>query len=373
MHSDNADNANQYTYMTLNIKNRFPLIVNAISISVAFTMNFPELIALLTQDSHTAAGNSNVIFQNLNWMQVSSEILFTYISILILFFLNEKLFKFKSPNSNINGKKILISFLIIWIANNLLGKSFILMHRYFGLPAIEDMAHVYSHPLRDFIISGIVTLGGYLIHQNLLSRKVMLENQQLKTENIKNQFEALKNQLNPHMLFNSLNTLYSLIRENPDKAQDYLTQLSKVMRYTLHRDDENMSDTIYLKEELDYIKSYIYLLKMRYEENLSFNISIDESLFNRKLPRMALQLLIENAVKHNEISNRHPLTVNISAVTSSTGYSMEVSNRIQLRRGTISSTGIGLSNLSKRYVLLTGKDIEIKEHDGTFSVTVPLI
>ena len=87
-----------------------------------------------------------------------------------------------------------------------------------GIPAIEASVHVYTHPLRDFLLAGIITLSCYLMNRSLKSRKVMMEMQQLKIENIANQFEALKNQLNPHMLFNSLNTLYSLIRESPEKA-----------------------------------------------------------------------------------------------------------------------------------------------------------
>lgn len=119
----------------------------------------------------------------------------------------------------------------------------------------------------------------------------MMEMQQLKIENIANQFEALRNQLNPHMLFNSLNTLYSLIRESPEKAQEYLNELSKVMRYTLQKDNESHSIT--LNEEMGFVQSYIYLLKMRYEENLIFNFNIDDTATNRHIPKMAIQMLIE--------------------------------------------------------------------------------
>lgn len=136
------------------------------------------------------------------------------------------------------------------------------------------MVHHYLHPLRDFIITCIVTGSCYMIHLLRKSQQVLVENQQLRTENLVNQYEALKNQLNPHMLFNSLNTLRSLIRETPDKAQDYLQELSRVLRYTLQ---ENESQSVTLREEMEFVSAYIFLLKMRYEDNLEFDIRIDEA------------------------------------------------------------------------------------------------
>lgn len=111
------------------------------------------------------------------------------------------------------------------------------------------------------------------------------------------------------MLFNSLNTLQSLIRESPPKALDYTQELSQVLRYTL-RDNDRQSVT--LAEEMQFARAYIYLMKMRYEENLVFRIAIDERMNGLLLPPMSVQLLIENAIKHNEISNRNPLTITIA-------------------------------------------------------------
>ena len=195
---------------------------------------------------------------------------------------------------------------------------------------------------------------------------MLLENEQLRSENLVNQYEALKSQLNPHMLFNSLNTLYSLIRESPEKAQNYLQELSRVMRYTLH---DNLSHTVSLNEEMSFVRSYIYLLQMRYEDNLNFDIDLPQELMRRQVPPMAVQMLVENAVKHNEISNRNPLTIRIHAE----GNALCVSNRIQPKLTDSSSTCIGLANLSKRYRLLFGQDITIEENEKDFKVTLPLI
>lgn len=335
-------------------KNKYILFKNAISLLVAFTTNLPELIAP----------------NNVKWTYLADEILFTYISILILFIINEKIFRPNSSATNLSKIKILASFVVAWICNDILGQCFVFLNKYYGLPVLESTMHVYTHPIRDFIISSIVVTTGYLINQNLKSQKIMVENQQLKTENLKNQYETLKNQLNPHMLFNSLNTLYALVRENPDKAQDYISQLSKVMRYTLKQDSDLERSTISLQEELNFINSYIYLLKMRFEDNISFVFDIDNSLLMKKIPRMAIQLLVENAVKHNEISNRNPLHITIRTIDDET---LEVANNLQPRRGATTSTGIGLNNLRKRYQLLFNKDIEIQEKENNiFSVKIPL-
>lgn len=335
-------------------KNKYILFKNAISLLVAFTTNLPELIAP----------------NNVKWTYLADEILFTYISILILFIINEKIFRPNSSATNLSKIKILASFVVAWICNDILGQCFVFLNKYYGLPVLESTMHVYTHPIRDFIISSIVVTTGYLINQNLKSQKIMVENQQLKTENLKNQYETLKNQLNPHMLFNSLNTLYALVRENPDKAQDYISQLSKVMRYTLKQDSDIERSTISLQEELNFINSYIYLLKMRFEDNISFVFDIDNSLLMKKIPRMAIQLLVENAVKHNEISNRNPLHITIRTIDDET---LEVANNLQPRRGATTSTGIGLNNLRKRYRLLFNKDIEIQEKENNiFSVKIPL-
>ena len=332
--------------------NKYVLIVNAISIMVAFLTHFPELITL--SNPYSA---DELSFPGMHWADVGNEVLFTYLSLLFLFFLNEAVFRFNSDMVSIGWKKVICSFVLTWVVSNLLGKCFVYLHQHFDVPAIDAMLHHYLHPLRDFLITCIVTGSCYFFHQNRKSRKMLLENQQLRMENVINQYEALKSQLNPHMLFNSLNTLYLLIRESPDKARHYLEELSRVMRYTLQ---DNESHSVTLREEMEFVQSYMYLLQVRYEENLQFDIRIHPELMSRKLPPMALQLLVENAVKHNEISNRRPLTVSVIAE----GDTVEVSNPLQPKRGGSAGMGIGLANLAKRYQLLYKKDIIVKEENG---------
>lgn len=345
--------------MKVNI-DKYVLAVVVISVVVAFLTHFPELISLFDHSGQ------NSLFSGMSMADVANEILFTFVSLLILFAMNTVLFGFNRPTARITWGKMFLSFVLTGFASNLLGQGFVFLHHQFDIPAIDAMVHHYLHPLRDFIITCIVTGSCYMIHLIRKSQQVSVENEQLRCENLVNQFEALKNQLNPHMLFNSLNTLRSLIRETPDKAQDYLQELSRVLRYTL-QGNECMSVT--LREEMEFVSAYNFLLKMRYEDNLEFDIRMEEEAETLQLPPMSVQLLIENAVKHNEISNRHPLVIRVCT----TGKQLTVSNPIQRKKTASGGLQIGLANLAKRYSLLFKEEIEVREDNNTFIVTIPLI
>lgn len=227
------------------------------------------------------------------------------------------------------------------------------------------MVHHYLHPLRDLIIACIVTGSNYIFHLIAKQQRIVVENEELRTESLRHQYESLKNQLNPHMLFNSLNTLQSLIRESPPKALDYTQELSQVLRYTLQGSDRQ---SVTLAEEMQFAEAYIYLMKMRYEENLQFRIDVDKRMTGMLLPPMSVQLLIENAIKHNEISNRNPLTISIRTE----GQMLLVCNRLQPKRLAPAGPGIGLDNLAKRYRLLWQREIQISAEKGMFCVRLPL-
>jgi hypothetical protein len=199
-------------------------------------------------------------------------------------------------------------------------------------------------------------------------QQVMLENEQLNTQNIQMQYEALASQVNPHFLFNSLNTLSALIREHQDEnALKYINKLSDIFRYTLYASNQSLKT---LQEELEIIDAYRYLLKIRYEDSLSFRFRIDEKYRSYLLPNLSLQLLIENTIKHNEVSADRPLVIDIYTTGDDR---IAVSNRIQQKWNDSHSPGIGLKNLNKRYRLLFTKEITV-ENDGVhFTVKLPLI
>lgn len=340
-------------------KDRYLLSTLVVSAAVAVLIHFPEVLSL--SDSF----ERQELFTGMEPRDVFNEILFTFISLLLLFWLNTRIFRFNTPLVRVTKGKMVVSFFLTWAASSLFGQLFVWLHHQFDIPAIDAMVHHYLHPLRDLIIAGIVTGSNYIFHLIVKQQRMALENASLRTESLRHQYESLKNQLNPHMLFNSLNTLQSLIRESPDKALDYTQELSRVLRYTLQDDDRR---SVTLAEEMQFAEAYIYLMKMRYEENLLFRIEIDERMNHMLLPPMSLQLLIENAIKHNEISNRHPLTISIRTE----GPMLLVCNRIQPKRLTPAGPGIGLDNLAKRYFLLWQKEIQISTEDGFFCVRLPL-
>jgi sensor histidine kinase YesM len=234
----------------------------------------------------------------------------------------------------------------------------------------------YNLPFRFFLLmdigrstftSLIATAYNYFVKLNYSNQTFRLENEILKKENIKSQYEALKNELSPHFLFNSLNALQALIRENPESAQQYIKHLSSVLRYTLKGNEMRF---VTLKEELDLASSFIFLLEMRYGTNLTVDINIPEEVAHMTIPPLTLQLLIENAVKHNEISKRNPLKIVIQCEDPDT---LVVSNNLQAKISPEPSLGVGLSNLGQRYRLLSGKDISIQKDSSKFTIKVPLI
>ncbi|MDX1759388.1 MAG: histidine kinase [Arenibacter algicola] len=203
-----------------------------------------------------------------------------------------------------------------------------------------------------------------ILRLQIIQRQSILENEHLKQQNLQNELSALKNQINPHFLFNSLNSLNSLIRDNKE-ATMFVKKLSFMYRYILQSGDR---DLVPLKEELKFLDSYTYLIKTRYRNRFQIEIAIDETYLDRKIPPLALQLLAENAVKHNEISETHPLKVNI--------YSQEdciyVENKVRTRTTLAEGTGTGLLNLYKRYYMIRKQQIIIDKQSDIFRVKLPL-
>ena len=186
-----------------------------------------------------------------------------------------------------------------------------------------------------------------------------------KTETAK--FETLKSQIDPHFLFNSLNVLTSLIGENPAQAEKFTTKLSKVYRYVL---EQRNKDLVPLSEELQFAKSYMQLLQMRFEDAVEFTISVSEEIAQQKIVPLSLQLLLENAVKHNVVSSSKPLKVEIF---SANGF-LKISNNINPKDSIgKKSTKIGLQNIADRYGLITNKQVEITNNKKTFTVSLPLL
>ena len=197
-------------------------------------------------------------------------------------------------------------------------------------------------------------------------KRSLLEIEKYKTESLQAQLQNLKNQLNPHFLFNNLSVLSSLVYKDQDKAVDFINQLSKVYRYLL---DNRNSELVTLDTELTFIQSYTYLLQIRFDKNIIFEIDIAKEKMNLLLPPLSLQMLIENAIKHNEVSNDLPLTIRIKI----NDDLLEVSNNLQLRTTNEVSSKTGLQNIMDRYKFFTTQAVVIIETKEVFSVKIPLL
>ena len=194
----------------------------------------------------------------------------------------------------------------------------------------------------------------------------LVETEKYKTESANAQLQNLKNQLNPHFLFNNLSVLTSLVHKNQDKATDFISELAKVYRYVL---DTKNSELVPLKEELEFLNHYIYLQKIRFEDSISFEINIEESKKSDYLLPMCLQMLVENTIQHNETSQAHPLKVLIYTENDS----LVIENLIKPRSNDSESTKTGLKNIEQRYLFFTDKKVIVSNNGKIFKVILPLL
>lgn len=217
--------------------------------------------------------------------------------------------------------------------------------------------------IASFMISSIYE-GAYFFGQ---WKKAFAMNEQLKNQQIRTQFEVLQNQMSPHFLFNSLNTLTTLIAEDQKVAIDFTQTLSEVYRYILQNKEKEL---VRLSYELEFCKHYVYLLQMRYPENLKVDFSVEPEYETLFIAPLTLQMLIENAIKHNIISKTSPLHIMVYIGKNST---IVVRNNLQVKNTLEKSTKTGLSNIRKRYQLLAEKEIEVIVSQKNYTVVIPLI
>lgn len=219
--------------------------------------------------------------------------------------------------------------------------------------------------MKDMFLTLVVIFTSQILYLSYKKQQIALENERLQAENIQSRYETLKNQVDPHFLFNTLNTLNSMIKLDPDKAQEYVQKMSSVFRYTLQNKQE-----ISLEEELNFTRDYCLLMQIRYGESLEFKFDIDPKYNLYHIIPLSVQTLVENAIKHNVITKRQPLTVTIATGDDAT---LSVSNPLQEKKESESGEGIGLANLTERYHLRFQRDIELSCNDNVFRVTIPLI
>lgn len=217
-----------------------------------------------------------------------------------------------------------------------------------------------------FIISALVITIYEAISFYIQLQKALTEKADIERHYVQSQLEGLRNQVNPHFLFNSLNTLTYLIPENADKAVNFVQKLSKVYRYILESRDAKV---IPLREEMDYLHAFIFLLRERFGDNLNIDIRDLRPVEEQSIVPLSLQMLFENAIKHNIISTEKPLYIE---VFEQNGH-LVVRNNLQRKNQVMDSTGVGLDNIRARYQMLTDQKVEVIVSQQYFTVLLPLI
>lgn len=219
--------------------------------------------------------------------------------------------------------------------------------------------------VRGFLISGLSYFIIYHLDLLLQKQQDSIEIEYLKQAQLEATLSSLKEQLSPHFLFNTLNTLSSLTSE--DSVKEYIAELADVYRYVLQYKE---MDTATLEQELKFIESYFYILKARLEDAIEISIDVDKNILQSKIPPLTLQLLIENAVKHNIASSPKKLFISID---NQDGSFLRVQNNYQPKSSIQISAGVGITNIIQRYNLLFRKEVLIEKNNSTFTVKLPII
>jgi two-component system LytT family sensor kinase len=331
------------------------------SLLVAVFVNFP-FIAL--QLPHLSIGSKPLHFneflahkppmmegQKMAGLDIFLQIFLCFLFAIIMIGVFRQYFRGKNPKQIWFFLLLLVAFIVLLGGLN-----------FFVIGIHESMMFV-TVAIRGVLIVGIAYVFSKFLVENEQKNEILLENEHLKNENLLVQLTSLKNQLNPHFLFNSLNTLSWLINEDKEKSQRYLQKLSQVLRYSLSMQEQSL---VPLKEELTLLENYIFLLQMRFGDNLKVVKNIENIQF--KIPPLSLQLLIENAIKHNIISTASPMSISIE----SKANSLIVSNTLNIKPNS-EGTGIGLVNLNERFKILANCEIGIEQNKKEFTVILPLI
>ncbi len=328
----------------------------AISILVHFSSLFDEFV------SNTFTPQVGVRFAINALFEISITFLISFILFWINFYILKPLKTFRKVNWINYTSAFIVSFGVVLLLSHYL---FALKKTMIPKSDISRSENVFL--TKDFFLALVVIICIYVIRLIFQNQKDKLEIQSLKIENLQRQFDALKNQVSPHFLFNSLSSLKTLINESPEVAQEYLDHLSLVLRYTLQANENRL---VSLSDELQFVESYFFLIKLRFTKNISMVQSISKELLGYNVPPLALQILMENAIRHNEISKRNPLEISIATTQNQT---LVVSNTINKKFAPEPGAGVGLVNLSNQYRILGDKDISIRKEDQKFIVEIPLL
>jgi LytS/YehU family sensor histidine kinase len=248
---------------------------------------------------------------------------------------------------------LMVMFALAWV------QQLILSHINFGPTML--MVEV-----RGILINLVFYMFLNLLQQNYENQHVNMELERIKSDNLAAQYELLKQQINPHFLFNSLNTLKAMVETGDEESVDFILKLSNFYRFTL---ESRKLDLIHLHEEMEIVNAYLFLQQARFDGGFTFTSKLTDRTWKTLVPPFTLQLLIENCIKHNVVSLHRPLHITLYE----DGEYIVVENALQVKKGEVSSTGVGLKNIALRYSHMLEKQIEITNDEKTFKVKLPLI
>ncbi|WP_299457038.1 sensor histidine kinase [uncultured Microscilla sp.] len=223
-----------------------------------------------------------------------------------------------------------------------------------------------SGAIAILLIVSTYNTGGLAAYYFTRLQQTLLETERIERQQLQSQFSVLKSQISPHFLFNSLNALSTMVHKDAQQSEVFIRKLSDIFHYVLQNSHR---DLISLQQELEFTKAYCYLLKVRYGRNLEVNMTIDPAKAPGMIPPLTLQMLVENAIKHNEISKDRPLRVHIATQSDF----LLVQNNLQVRQQPEASLHIGLNNILSRYVFFTDIKVEVSKTPALFMVKLPLL
>lgn len=329
-------------------------------------------------------GLGTLIFLLINFLNVilgaklviNIGMLYTFLYTLVytfgLYYVNALVFSYldrKFQDERFSIKRIVLGFVMSFVAS---------LATVFLLRILEDVIieqrsfteYIANESPSNYVfaigITFVITLSAYAVGFYKAYKENQIKEQKIIAGTASAQFESLKNQIDPHFLFNSLNVLSSLIEENPESAQKFTTSLSKVYRYVLEQKDKEL---VSVEEELSFAKTYMNLLKMRFENSLFYELQENIPNAEAKVVPLSLQLLLENTVKHNIVSEQKPLHIRIFI---DRDY-LCIQNDLQKKQVLQDRRGVGLQNIVNRYAIVTRRSVLVEENEKTFTVRIPIL
>lgn len=314
---------------------------------------------------------SFVLKQQLVHGQTLQMVVFTFVQLEIFIWLGAWFFQSMKVGAPGFKKKMIIRLLLFYFVVLLIASSFyIMLYLYFFVKTGNDFsyffANLFNNEMKGFFTATLVgfTLGTLFFFYVQWAEALKRE-QKLTEEKLIFQYETLKSQVNPHFLFNSLNSLSSLVRKDPDLSEQYIQKLSTIYRYILENDNKEL---VPLSEEIEFVNNYFYLQKIRDEEKIEMKMEL-RKIENVQVLPVSLQLLVENALKHNSATRKQPLEITIHFEGLD---KIVVRNNLQKKTQLNGSSKIGLKNLNERSRLILNREIEIQETVDEFVVKIPV-